>query len=783
MIVLVIYCADEFKSYTSAADGPASINTGMSIFNNRTPIIVGGDLPVLVNLDALRIHNPRKLRDGMAVIVSSQIVPGDRNGGIYVWDDSATAPDDGLTIIRPTTGISSGRWIQSVGRGNSGAIGPKGDKGVKGDQGDGLATVMAPAGSSLVGYAPAQGAAQTVSSILDNYVLAHTFRLPTDPDDTNALRRALAIGVPVRMVAGKGSGTNGDYMLTQQNPNGAGSLINRSNIVLFGDGRNKTILRGHRFSGYVLHGLGSSTDGTVVGNLFNIRISDLGFVGNVETAGFQEHTHLVALSGVSDVTFERCAFSGWRGDAIYIGQGNVTAANYKNERVTVRDCYFDGINQNNRNGISFIDCNTSLVENCYFVRCSKRGKQGWKPGDAWSVMDPSTGPGMPGAIDYEPDNFSHPVIRNNVVRGCTFNNVGGNVGVIAAHIPTLAPTPIGFTFCDNTFIDSATSGAEIYIHRVREVANPLTVADPDMQIVISNNTGSNGFGIYHLYNCKGVIISGNSWSDYRGGNLFGYVNDSRNMKLMNAAVTNDTYTRCANDVTVNRVTNQIFNVYNLKIVGNVYSDCGDGTPFAYLFDFDNGSSSHVTLADNKVTSPTNKTGNTIIVETGHTLTPSTNRQYNNDWGVRTSMTNRFVAAYSDVAQAWTPIVEGHSVAGSCTYSRQYGEYTLTNGWVNGYAEVNWTGHTGTGQIKFSVPLDPVDLNGDAYPATAIIETTGTGVPGANKVIIGQVHGFASTSAGPGSVRLFTVDSTTGAKVAFGMTTNEYKATIRFSYRV
>lgn len=105
-----------------------------SFFN--TKVSVGGDIPTLLNVDALRNYLPRGLRDGASVIVSGQVEPGDKNGGVYVWQDSNNDPDDGLYTVKPVASIAAGRWVQMFG---------------KGADGQGLADVTAPGGAALIG--------------------------------------------------------------------------------------------------------------------------------------------------------------------------------------------------------------------------------------------------------------------------------------------------------------------------------------------------------------------------------------------------------------------------------------------------------------------------------------------------------------------------------------------------------------------------------------------------------------------------------------------------------
>lgn len=114
----------------------------MTTFSKAT-ISVGGDILTLANIDALRNHLPRRLKDGTSVIVSGSVSPGDANGGLYVWSETSMVPDNGLTVIRPDTTISAGRWLMSVGRGIRGDVGPIGLPGPSGAANSTYASVVA----------------------------------------------------------------------------------------------------------------------------------------------------------------------------------------------------------------------------------------------------------------------------------------------------------------------------------------------------------------------------------------------------------------------------------------------------------------------------------------------------------------------------------------------------------------------------------------------------------------------------------------------------------------
>jgi hypothetical protein len=54
--------------------------------------------------------------------------------------------------------------------------------------------------------------------------------------------------------------------------------------------------------------------------------------------------------------------------------------------------------------------------------------------------------------------------------------------------------------------------------------------------------------------------------------------------------------------------------------------------------------------------------------------------------------------------SYTPVLTGATTAGTATYSVQQGSYAIAGGSVNFYANLTWTGHTGTGQGLINLPL-------------------------------------------------------------------------------
>ncbi len=743
--------------------------------------------PLYVQLDPLFAQNISFENEGAFLPeVMTEALDRGAQRALYLRDQILRAP------LLPLRGNASGQFPVVLPDGTWGySSGTGADAGLRGD--------LAIDGGGLIGVRQAADLPVfSLNSLFRNgpVAVAHRFRKATDPDDTLALRRAIDTGFPVYMQAKMGSGANGRWRVKQQDATGATSLINRSGIELFGDGIGNTELEGTDDTYWVLHC--SSNSSNNANNRRYLHFHDFSMIGKVDTQGFGEHAHLLSLSGVSNVIIERMAFIGFQGDGVYIGQGNIGGQEIHNERVTVRDCYFDGITNNNRNGVSFIDCITSLVEACTFVRCSRPGQNGYAyptlpNGDidfpayyaqlAANKMNPNWGPGMPGPIDYEPDGNNAKII-DATVRGCIFWGCSGNVGAIGLQIPPNIPKGNirGILWEGNFFQQNfQRGGAEMHVHVVRAVADPVVAADPPNQIVIRNNRGWGGYNaqaVINVFSAKDVLVEGNSFTDYVGGHIWGYVADSRSMKVFGLRVKGNRFTRCAS--TGNGVMNQVFDAEDVIFDGNIYDDCGSGNGFSCVWDFNTGTSKGVQILNNTITSATGKTAaNAIVKEALHNYTRATNRLQGNTFGNRTAF---FDAAQADIAQSYTPVLEGGSTVGAGTYSRQYGEYTQVGDWVQGFANVVASAHTGSGPIEIAVPVDPADLIGPDWVVSVVVETTGAGVPGAGKQVIGQVHGFASTTVGQGAIRLYTYDPATGVKAPLNMQNVAYTINCSFAYR-
>lgn len=350
---------------------------------------------------------------------------------------------------------------------------------------------------------------------------------------------------------------------------------------------------------------------TFAANIDGLYVHDLQLQGETATPVFEEQCHLVALTGVTNALFENVKFYAFSGDGMYIGSGDSGVDEYHNSNITISKCVFDGVNKENRNGISVIDCNNLLVDNCYFANTTK-----------------ST---MPGAIDIEPNANTYHIVKNITVSNCRFYNIGGNFGVIGVLLPVAFTTAAtGFSF-ENNFIEASGNGFNWRYDLVGGVSESTNSFGLD----IINNTVKDCTGsAFRVTNVRDCCIQNNEFNVCNDTSFISFSGSDYN--AIDVTVTDNLFYK-------NGATNgnglSIFKATRVTITGNEFNDCGTGTPgAANAIDFNTGTSSNITISNNNFVSPTGKTTVAIQKEAGHTFTPAGNIQLNNRFS---GLTNYF----------------------------------------------------------------------------------------------------------------------------------------------
>lgn len=263
--------------------------------------------------------------------------------------------------------------------------------------------------------------------------------------------------INVKWYGAKGDGKNDDYEAIQKActlphnvyfPQGK-YVIRKDYIKLkggykyFGDGKNLSyIIQRTKSDKYGFGGAGffyveSSDEKNYIDGT---QISKLGFDGCVSEYGHGQWTHLLALVGTNNTVVEDCGFYNFRGDGILVSGGlnyiDISKSLRHNKNLKIRNCSFDGGGTFlNRNGISFIDIDNALVENCDFKRIGHKNL-------VKSV----------GAIDFERD-IEKSITKNVIISNCKFSDITQvNTAGITIMMRSEQPNQIeNFTFKNNTF--------------------------------------------------------------------------------------------------------------------------------------------------------------------------------------------------------------------------------------------------------------------------------------------------------------------------------------------
>jgi hypothetical protein len=224
-----------------------------------------------------------------------------------------------------------------------------------------------------------------------------------------------------------------------------GNVVTYGNISFQGIG-NKSVIKQITGSNYCISinpGKGGSSDPH--DNATEISFANINFISTVVQDGFSEHCYLLNLNAVSNVIIDKCIFQGFRGDGIYLGSSNIPGIERHNNDIKINSCLFDGLCNNNRNGISVIDGRNITIDNCIFSNCTQEN--------------------MPGAIDIEPDKNLFSVVKNIRISNCKFDNNNGTAN-ISIYLPigqNRLTTPISSISITNCEINDSHSKFGIFI--------------------------------------------------------------------------------------------------------------------------------------------------------------------------------------------------------------------------------------------------------------------------------------------------------------------------------
>jgi hypothetical protein len=495
-------------------------------------------------------------------------------------------------------------------------------------------------GSAYVGFLQAgtNAVPTTVQAKLRETVSVKDFGAVGDgvTDDSAAFLAAHATGKAVFVPAGT-------YLVNVN--------LTASNTFVFGEGA-ATIIKSYD-TGTTAVKIVSPDLATVYEN---ITFRDLSFQADVATLGFSEFVHLLDLRGVKNVLVDNCEFVGFRGDGIVISEAVTSISDAReNSNVKITNCFFDGVNKDNRNAISVVGCDGCIIENNYITRTTRSN--------------------MPGAIDIEPNSNVHYRTNNIVIRNNVIKDIGGNTGAIAFYLPGVAYTtyPRGMVI-EGNFIEDCYTG--FFFNYA--IAGGLGPDTPDMSVVFSNNIVRDAtYRPFEITNVKGIVIENNLFNVSNDSSILGF--NTGNQRVTDATLRNNRFVTVANKVGGGAGLS-IFTVVRLTLDGNLFYDCGGGAAAnSFAIAFVAGTSSFVSLINNRITSPNSKTLTRNILASGHTFNPQTNVFANNE--LIAGLPNNFDWRKGDVRYFAAPPASG---------AWEVGQYVLNSvpasaqpqGWVN-----------------------------------------------------------------------------------------------------
>ena len=340
------------------------------------------------------------------------------------------------------------------------------------------------------------------------------------------------------------------------------------------------------------------------GQLSNITIKNMTLEEDVPKGQVRfkhEFQHLISLNGVRNAVIQDLNLTGARGDAIYIGAGiSGSNKNIHNNNILIKNNTINGVNSDNRNGISVVHGSAITIEGNTIVDTSRSD--------------------MPGAIDIEPDQPFHHVqdihILNNKITGGK-----AGAGLISIYLGDGNKQTGGlFVVAGNKIDGTLTANAGIFV-------------DVDPRLNRANYT----FDIYNneiLNTVRGVKLLGLENLHFNHNRIETTTDDpligedshsspaSRNLNF-----SHNTFKE------ISAMRGNGFQVYNVQWMywgNNQFSEFGRiDNSFGYIFDFAAGASDNITFVNNEFVNWWGRTHYLIQKEADHTFNEATNKYCGN----------------------------------------------------------------------------------------------------------------------------------------------------------
>ncbi|SEJ65469.1 Pectate lyase superfamily protein [Deinococcus reticulitermitis] len=383
----------------------------------------------------------------------------------------------------------------------------------------------------------------------------------------------------------------------------AGTLQLKSNQSIVGEGPSSVLLQ-KPGSDYLLgNHLGLKSTADVSTNMHDIVLKKIKLKGQAGKVPFDEHDHLLNLNAVTDVIIDQVVFEGYVGDGFYLGSGRRGYERH-NLRVDVRNSVFDGVVKNNRNAISIIDGTEVRILGTTFLRSGR--------------------PGMPGAIDIEPDyeNDAFSRIRDITIDDCEFRDITSDalISLLLRPQDRLTYPSRNITISNiRGFGNNQTNQTAISLTHSSWGATEIpTESTAPLNVRVSNAQITGVYRPFMISQLKGAVIENSTFSNSRA---FAYIGEgdangfNRDITLNNVLFDNVGY-----DPSVGYKALTIYSNAGLTL-NNVTVQNGTGLGIA----FSSGRSSKVSITNTKIINNNGKLVYGIRRFNNHTLSPSTNR--------------------------------------------------------------------------------------------------------------------------------------------------------------
>jgi hypothetical protein len=319
------------------------------------------------------------------------------------------------------------------------------------------------------------------------------------------------------------------------------------------------------------------------GSLHDIKIENVILHGRSIEDRFKEHVHNINALGVMRLSVQNVRFEAFQGDGIYIGRRQKANGEIvHNSDVIISHNAFDGANNENRNGISLIDCSHCTLEHNIFTRVAR--------------------PEMPGAIDIEP-NQRDETIRDIIIADNTIEEGNSGLGAISIvlNYKDFVTSP-GQIRIENNRIQHAKTGI-----RVSWGGGPATSLTHPLDIYVQHNVVADVERPMTLEGVAGVTVNDNQFSDSKYEFQLGTA-----LGVHGVHFTNNRFEH------LGRTQPFGFTVYgqieDLLFEKNLFIDIGSGQKGGSAIIFVRGAITNVRFTDNIFSSPASVTRAAIRIE-------------------------------------------------------------------------------------------------------------------------------------------------------------------------